>query len=75
MKIDKIIVVDEKTGEAAEFVVKDGAGIFITDGDQRLILPSANDSLNLEVIRSALSKWDLGSGTNSTENTEENIGQ
>lgn len=56
MKIEKMIISDDE-GNQQEFKISDGAGIFITDDGRRLILPSNNDSINLDVIRSVLSRW------------------
>lgn len=56
MKIEKIIVSDEN-GDQVEFNIKDGVGIFITDDDQRLILPTVSEELNMLVLRSVVSKW------------------
>jgi len=56
LKIEKIIVQDDE-GNLIEFPVKDGVGIFITEDDKRLILPSTNESLNMEVLRCVISKW------------------
>lgn len=56
MKIAKIIVLDDENKEI-EFNINDGAGIFMTEEGKRLILPSANNDLNMDVLRSVLSKW------------------
>lgn len=56
LKIEKIVVLDDE-GNLIEFPIKDGVGIFITEDDKRLVLPSINDSLNMEIVRSAIMKW------------------
>ena len=56
MKIEKLIVTNDN-GEIIEFNIKDGSGIFITEDNQKLVLPCTNDSLNMEVIRNTILRW------------------
>lgn len=54
MKLSKIVIFDEKENKEIELSIQDGCGMFITEDNNVVILPTNNSSIKYELLKQLL---------------------